>query len=90
MDLPMDVEAKEFQAEFYCSLCEKNCGLVKGYGGRWQKIGPTHWLYLCKSCDFDTWRDFTKLEEFHDRAEKYRQYYIFLKDALEHKHRYKH
>jgi hypothetical protein len=89
MDSSMEIERVEVLAkpsEYYCSLCEKTCGTLKGYGGRWQKVGEKQWLYLCKTCDHDTWRDFYKLEEFYDSRDKYKQYWLFLQNSLQAKY----
>lgn len=81
--------------EYYCSLCEQECGHKAYFGGRWQKIhttmlvdgkamqlGDKRWLYLCRSCDFSSWRDFTKLEQFHDLEHRRSEYYNYLTEQL--------
>jgi len=84
------------KTEYYCTFCSKECGQQAYFGGRWQKVyttqivdgkhrqlGEKKWLYLCRSCDFSSWRDFTKLEEFHDYDHRRAEYYAYFLEQLE-------
>jgi hypothetical protein len=72
------VDCRPDPQKLYCGRCWKTCGNM----GHWQKLGTRRWIYFCKSCNFELWRDHTKLEEFDDYHTRNVQYIEYLHKVL--------
>ena len=94
MDIPVPDAASDLEPpckpadEMLCAYCFALCGLLSGYGGRWQNIkgtSGTKWVYLCRGCDHALWRVFSKLEKFADKKQMNAEWNAFLAEEFKHK-----
>ena len=65
----------DVQKEFYCGVCGCDAGVKAGSEGKWQAYGDASestdgkkqsWIFLCRGCLKNFWRDHNKLEEYPD------------------------
>ena len=76
---------------YYCGLCNIDCGTEKQEGCRWQKygdwrMGEAFWIYLCQGCRKYLWRLYSK-DEYTEQTEVdpetfYKDFGVFLKDEI--------